>query len=72
MLVLELKLDETVILTDNNSGRQLAEIKITSFVQYPSHTAVRLGFNAPKTTYIERLNGRKKDLESEGVKANKP
>ena len=62
MLVLELTLDEGVILQDRNTGKRLAEVKIASFVQYPSHNAVRLGFDAPRSTYISRLNNGKKEL----------
>ena len=54
MLVLELNLDEGVVLTEQGSGRQLAEIRIVALMQRPNQTLVRLGFEAPQDVRILR------------------
>jgi len=70
-LILEFNLNEGAELTDRNTGKELADIRVASFVQFPTHTAVRLDFNAPKTTYILKKTNGKKDLRS-NVKGNQP
>ena len=65
MLTLELKLDEGVVLTDKKTGAHLGDVKIKSIVQYPTHTGVRLGFDAPQSTYI-----RKKDFGDDNGNEN--
>ena len=54
MLVIELNLDESVILRDRSTGQKLANVKLTSLIQYPTHTAARLGLEAPQTVSILR------------------
>lgn len=62
MLVLELNLDEGVILRDRSTGEKLAEVKIASFIQYPTHLAARLGFGAPQNISILRSEKKYKGL----------
>lgn len=71
MLVLECKLNDGVILKDEVTGKQLVKVKIASIVQYPSHTGIRLGLDAPQNIKISRLNG-KKDLKAQDVKTDGP
>ena len=63
MLVSEVVLDEGVVLKNRATGEEYGKITVASFIQYPTHIAVRLGIDAPQSVKISRLKGNK-DLES--------
>jgi len=64
MLVLEFVLDGSAILTDRNTGKQVARVIISSVIQRHDHTAVRLGFEAPQHIAINRENKGTNGVES--------
>ena len=64
MLILECNLDESVVLR-NPDGSVIAEVLVQSFMQYPDHTKVRLGFIADRKIRIMR-----KELLGKGVEKN--
>ncbi len=64
MLVWEYNLTDKTVLTDKSTGEEIARIEVKSFVQYPDHTAVRLGIDAPQSIHISRPQNGNKELEN--------
>jgi hypothetical protein len=54
MLIVELNLDDRVVLADKDTGQRLADITLASLIHYPTHTAARLGLDAPQSVSITR------------------
>ena len=65
MLVLEFTVDgSAAVLTDRNTGENVATVNIASIIQRHNHTAVRLGFEAPQHIAINRTNKGNNGFES--------
>lgn len=69
MLILQMNLDDSAVLM-NQDGQEVAIVRVASLVQFPTHTAVRLGFQAPKSVRIIRCDRGQKELNNGHKSAN--